>query len=164
MGFKLPDLTKIPSDEERITQALNEIEGDLEHVDDPHVWSWEGENPGLLMLLRDCVASGYYGIALSVAFALGKAAVVGNADPAALSNLRAAAEARRQGARNSRVEPSKRAKEWKAVARRTMDADSGRSTDEKITKDICAELDKMRLTRSRRTVFNYVRELKRTAH
>ena len=161
MGFDLGDLTKIPSDEERIAQALSKIQEGLECIDDPHVWSWERESPGLFTLLEDCVGSEYYAIALSLAFALGQAAVVGKADPAALSNARAAVEARRRGARNSRIEPIKRADEWKAVARRVMDADGGSLTDEKMTEKICAELGKLRLTCSRRTVFNYVRQLRR---
>jgi hypothetical protein len=164
----------------RIVEALAEIDEALKDVVDPSVHNHDEEAPGLLDLLDHVVGVAEYeeipgdrdamdalenlASAIGIAFELGKAAVVGNADPAALSTLRAAAEARRQGARNSRVAPTKRAEEWKAVARRTMGADSGSSTDEKITKDICAELDKLRQTRSRRTVFNYVREMRKTAH
>jgi hypothetical protein len=72
MGFDLGDLTKIPGDEERIAQALSKIERGLKHVDGSAVWGRDNESPGLLMLLEDCVASEHYGIALSVAFDLGR--------------------------------------------------------------------------------------------
>lgn len=164
MGFKLPDLANMPSNEERIAEALATIEVGLQDIDDPAVRCRDDESPGLLMLLKQCVSADPtwdMAMAVEIAFDLGRAAVVGKADPAALSNFRAAVEARRRGARNSRLEPIKRAEEWKAVARRTMDAVRGSSTDETITKAICAELDKLRLTRSRRTVFNYIRELRK---
>jgi hypothetical protein len=170
MGFTFDITTGSINGESMIARTMTEIENGLKGVTDPAVRNEDdGESQGLLPLLRKLIPADppptrEVALALSVAFELGKAAVVGKADPAALSNLRAAAEARRQGARNSRVAPAKRAEEWKAIARRTMNADSVSSTDEKITKDICAELDKMRLTRSRRTVFNYVRELRGTAH
>ena len=61
MGFDLGDLTKIPTDEELVAQALGKIEGELKHLDDPDIWSRDDESPGLLMLLEDCVASEYYG-------------------------------------------------------------------------------------------------------
>jgi hypothetical protein len=162
MGFDLRDLTKFPSDEERIAQALSKIEGELKHVTDPDVWSREDQSPGLLMLLEVCVASEYYGIALAIAFDLGMAAVFGKVDPSALAKHRAGAEARRRGAVESRKGLIKTSREWKAVARQIVDVDVGRSTDEKVTKDICSALDKLNLTRSRRTVFNYVREVRGT--
>jgi hypothetical protein len=163
MGFDLGDLTKIPSDEERIAQALSKIEGELKHVDGPDVWSRDDQSPGMLMLLRDCATSAHgVGLALEMAFELGKAAVLGKSDPAALPKFRAAEQARRRGALESRKGLIERSKEWKTVARQMVDANVGRSTDEKITKDICVELDKLRLSRSRRTVFNYVRERRGT--
>jgi hypothetical protein len=167
MGFKLPDFTNMPSDEERVAEALATIEIGLKGIDDPAVRCRDDESPGLLMLLEQCVSADPtwdMAMAVKLAFDLGKAAVLGKADPAALQNLRAAAKARRQGARNSRIEPVRRAEEWKTVARRIMDAASAYPGDEEITKDIRSELEKLRMTRSRRTVFNYVRELRRPTH
>jgi hypothetical protein len=168
MGFKFNVITGAFGGEPLIVRSLAEIEEGLKGVADPGVWNEEdGEGQGLLPLLRELVPTvppptWEVALAISVAFELGKAAVIGKVGPAALTKVKDAAEARRRGARNSRVELVKRAEEWKAVARRIMDADLGRSTGEKITKDICVELDKSRLTRSRRTVFNYVRERRGT--
>jgi hypothetical protein len=169
MGVKFDVITGVWGGEPMIVRSLAEIEDGLKGVDDPGVWKeGDGESQGLLPLLRELVPTEppptwEVALALSVAFELGRAAVVGKAGPAALTKFKAAADARRRGARNSRVKLVKRAEEWKAVARQIVDADVGRSTDEKITKDICAELDKLRLTRSRRTVFNYVRQRRETA-
>ena len=55
MGFKLRDLTKIPTDEENIAKALREIERELDHVREDGVWSREPTDPGLFMMLEDCV-------------------------------------------------------------------------------------------------------------
>jgi len=77
MGFKLRDLTKIPTDEENIARALREIERGLDHVRKDGVWSREPTDPGLLMMLEDCVGGESWGIALSIAFTLGRVSIVG---------------------------------------------------------------------------------------
>jgi hypothetical protein len=115
MGFDLGDLTNIPTDEELIAQTLGKIEGELKHVDDPNVWSRDDESPGLLMLLEDCIASEYYGIALSIAFDLGIAAVLDKVDPSALAKHRAGVKARRQGTQRSTITRQASATEWRAV-------------------------------------------------
>jgi len=81
MGYKY-DATNVPTDEERIAEALSEIECELDHVrGDPA--RREPTDPGILTLLEDCVSSEYWGLALSIAFALGRASIVGYVDPAA---------------------------------------------------------------------------------
>jgi hypothetical protein len=166
MGFKFDITTGSINGKPMIARTMTGIENGLIGIIDPSVRNEDdGEGQGLLPLLRKLVPiepppTWEVALALSVAFELGKAAVLGKADPAALLHLRAAAKARRQGARNSRIDAVQRAEEWRAVARRIMDANSG-SPDEKITGDICAKLERLRLNRSRRTVFNYVRELRK---
>jgi hypothetical protein len=95
MGFKY-DVTNVPTDEERIAEALSEIERGLKHIRGDPVWSREPTDPGMLMLLEDCVNSEYWGIALSIAFTLGRASIVGKVDPAAAARAIAAKEAQRR--------------------------------------------------------------------
>ena len=132
-----------------IVRSLAEIEGGLKGVDDAGVWKEDdGESQGLLPLLRKLVPvepapTWEIALALRVAFDLGKAAVLRKVEPAALLRFREAQEAQRRGAVELRKELIKRSKEWKAVARQMVDAEVERSTDEKVTKDICAKLDKL---------------------
>jgi hypothetical protein len=92
MGFEY-DVTNVPTDEERIATALREIGDGLKHVRGDPVWSRERTAPGMLMLLEDCVNSEYWGIALSIAFTLGRASIVGKVDPAAAARAIAEKEA-----------------------------------------------------------------------
>ncbi len=94
MGFKY-DVTNVPTDEERMAQALSEIEGGLRHVRGDPVWSRESTDPGMLMLLEDCVASEYWGLALNIAFDLGRASIVGRVDPDAAARAIAEKAAQR---------------------------------------------------------------------
>ena len=94
MGFKLRDLTKIPTDDENIAKALREVERELDHVREDGVWSREPTDPGLFMMLEDCVGGESWGIALSIAFTLGRVSIVGKNGPAAIA--RAIAEKKAQ--------------------------------------------------------------------
>jgi len=75
MGFKF-DFTNMPSDEERVAEALAKIEARLKNIDDPAVRSRDDQDPGLLMLLEQLVSVHadvwQWTLALSVAFDLGR--------------------------------------------------------------------------------------------
>ena len=175
MGFKLyfpdgpTDAERIADAQERIADVLAQIKGSLERVDDPHVWGGypDGWRPGdeddeddprvpvgLFLNLERCTRGDptwQMAMAIDIAFALGKRAANGDVD---FADLQRRIEACRRGALNAAAVKSG---EWKAVAHEMLDADKGRTTDEKITDKIDAELEKRRLKRARRTIFNEVR-------
>jgi hypothetical protein len=100
MGFKLPDLTKIPIDGETcMAEELVRIEEALKHIDDPNVWRRDdggpnGEPDGLFWELRwrASIDPTYHTAgAVGIAFELGKAAANGKIDLAALRHFHAKA-------------------------------------------------------------------------
>jgi hypothetical protein len=68
MGFNLDFIANAPTDEERLAAVVAKIEADLRRVapDDPALWSRDDESPGSIMLLEQCVASGYHDLALEI--------------------------------------------------------------------------------------------------
>ena len=104
MGFKLPDLTKIPIDGETcMAEELARIEEELKHIDDPNVWRRDDGGDGLFWELRwraGIDPTLQTADAVGIAFELGKIAAGGKADPLFAQRLggRALARLRKAGA------------------------------------------------------------------
>jgi hypothetical protein len=105
MGFSLDRIATVPSEDEMIANALATIREGLKGVADRRVWdvaSQPGDSPGLVQLVEESVhvdADAWsWAFALKIAFELGRAAVVGKADPTEVAKFRAGVEARRRAA------------------------------------------------------------------
>lgn len=133
MGIKLyfpsgpTKAQRAADDAEEIANTLAEVKAGLKrkHVTDPKVWSGhpDGWSPGdeddendhvevgLFQNLERCTRSNstwQMAMAIRIAFELGKAAIVGEADPVAADRVVAGMEARRLASVNANEESSKR--------------------------------------------------------
>jgi hypothetical protein len=162
MGFKF-DVTNMPTDEERVAEALDEIEEGVKHVGDPEVWRWAEESPGMLMLLRDCATSAHgIGIALEIAFELGKVSVVRKADPAAwakfVAGMDARARGRERGTRNGVKTNQSKAAAWHApvhaiwLEKRGSRPETRKWNQDRVVQEIRKKLADVKLPSDDRTI------------